>query len=38
MPDIVTIDTERLRLRPYTMDDLDDMIDIRRRPDVMRYL
>lgn len=32
------IDTERLRLRQYEMDDLDDLADIRRRPDVMRYL
>lgn len=32
------IDTDRLRLRPYTMGDLDDLADIRRRPDVMRYL
>lgn len=32
------IDTERLRLRPYTKGDLDDLADIRRRPDVMRYL
>ncbi len=32
------IDTERLKLRPYTPNDLDDLADIRRRPDVMRYL
>lgn len=32
------IDTERLQLRPYTKGDLDDLADIRRRPDVMRYL
>lgn len=32
------IDTERLRLRPYSLEDLDDLADMRRRPDVMRYL
>jgi RimJ/RimL family protein N-acetyltransferase len=32
------IDTARLLLRPYTMADLDDLADIRRRPEVMRYL
>lgn len=32
------VGTERLRLRPYTMDDLDDLADIRRRAEVMRYL
>lgn len=32
------IETERLRLRPYALTDLEDLADIRRRPDVMRYL
>jgi RimJ/RimL family protein N-acetyltransferase len=32
------IETSRLRLRPYELGDLDDLADIRRRPDVMRYL
>jgi RimJ/RimL family protein N-acetyltransferase len=30
--------TERLRLRPYEPDDLDDVYDIHSRPEVMRYL
>lgn len=30
--------TARLRLRPYTMDDLDALYAILSRPDVMRYL
>jgi RimJ/RimL family protein N-acetyltransferase len=32
------IDTARLRLRPYEAGDLDDLADIRRRPEAMRYL
>ncbi len=32
------IDTARLRLRPYTPDDLDALHAIQSRPDVMRYL
>jgi RimJ/RimL family protein N-acetyltransferase len=32
------IRTPRLTLRPYTLDDLDDMYDIHSRPDVTRYL
>ena len=32
------IETERLILRPYKDGDLDDLADMRRRPDVMRYL
>jgi RimJ/RimL family protein N-acetyltransferase len=32
------IDTARLRLRPYTADDLDALHAIQSRPDVMRYL
>lgn len=36
--DAPVIETDRLRLRPYTMNDLDDLADMRRRPDVMRYL
>jgi RimJ/RimL family protein N-acetyltransferase len=30
--------TARLILRPYTMDDLDDLYDIQSRPEVTRYL
>lgn len=30
--------TERLSLRPFTMDDLDFVADVRSRPDVVRYL
>ena len=30
--------TERLVLRPYTADDLDDFADIQRRPDVVEYM
>jgi RimJ/RimL family protein N-acetyltransferase len=36
-PDL-PIRTERLLLRLYTADDLDDVHDIQRRPDVVRYL
>ena len=32
------IRTERLLLRPYTEDDLDDVYDIQSRPEVARYL
>jgi RimJ/RimL family protein N-acetyltransferase len=32
------IGTDRLRLRPCTMADLDDLTAIRSRPDVVRYL
>jgi len=32
------IRTPRLTLRPYTLDDLDDMYDIHSRPEVTRYL
>ncbi len=32
------IDTAHLRLRPYTLDDLDALHAIQSRPDVMRYL
>lgn len=32
------IETERLRLRPYADTDLDDLADMRRRADVVRYL
>jgi RimJ/RimL family protein N-acetyltransferase len=32
------IRTERLLLRPYTVDDLDALYDIQTRPDVVRYL
>jgi RimJ/RimL family protein N-acetyltransferase len=32
------IRTERLILRPYTAEDLDDLFAIRSRPDVVRYL
>jgi RimJ/RimL family protein N-acetyltransferase len=32
------IDTERLRLRPYEMGDLDDLFAYRTRPDVTRYV
>lgn len=32
------IETERLLLRPYADEDLDDLADMRRRPDVVRYL
>jgi RimJ/RimL family protein N-acetyltransferase len=30
--------TERLVIRPYTADDLDDFADIQRRPDVVEYM
>jgi RimJ/RimL family protein N-acetyltransferase len=30
--------TARLMLRPYTLDDLDDLYDIQSRPEVTRYL
>jgi RimJ/RimL family protein N-acetyltransferase len=30
--------TERLMIRPYTADDLDDYADIQRRPDVVEYM
>jgi RimJ/RimL family protein N-acetyltransferase len=30
--------TERLVIRPYTADDLDDYADIQRRPDVVEYM
>jgi RimJ/RimL family protein N-acetyltransferase len=33
-----TVHTDRLLLRPYRMDDLDDLFAIRSRPDVVRYL
>jgi RimJ/RimL family protein N-acetyltransferase len=32
------IETERLLLRPYREDDVDDLLDTRSRPEVMRYL
>lgn len=32
------IATQRLQLRPYVHDDLDDVYDIHSRPEVMRYL
>ena len=32
------IETDRLTLRPYTMDDLDDLAVIRAKPEVMRYI
>ena len=32
------IETARLRLRPFTLDDLDALYAIQSRPDVMRYL
>ncbi len=33
-----TVRTDRLLLRPYRMDDLDDLVAIRSRPDVVRYV
>lgn len=33
-----SIVTERLVLRPYTLDDLEDLYSIQSRPDVVRYL
>lgn len=38
MPDITTIDTDRLRLRPFAETDLDALANILARPDVMEYL
>jgi RimJ/RimL family protein N-acetyltransferase len=35
---IGVIETERLRLRPLTMDDVDLMVELNRDPDVMRYI
>ena len=32
------IETERLFIRPYTLDDLDELIEMRSDPDVYRYL
>ncbi len=32
------LETARLTLRPYTLDDLDDLYDIQSRPEVVRYL
>jgi RimJ/RimL family protein N-acetyltransferase len=32
------VETKRLLLRPFTEEDLDDLYDIQRRPDVARYL
>lgn len=33
-----SVRTQRLVLRPYTAEDLDDLLAIRSRPDVVRYL
>jgi RimJ/RimL family protein N-acetyltransferase len=38
MPIITTIDTDRLRLRPFIESDLDALANILARPDVMEYL
>jgi RimJ/RimL family protein N-acetyltransferase len=38
MPTISTIDTDRLRLRPFAEADLDALANILARPDVMEYL
>ena len=32
------LETERLLVRPYTLDDLDELIEMRADPDVYRYL
>ncbi|MBK9153845.1 MAG: GNAT family N-acetyltransferase [Chloracidobacterium sp.] len=32
------LETERLFIRPYTFDDLDELIEMRSDPDVYRYL
>ena len=36
-PNII-LETERLAMRPYTMDDLDELVQIRSDPDVNRFL
>jgi RimJ/RimL family protein N-acetyltransferase len=38
MPTITTLDTDRLRLRPFVETDLDALANILARPDVMEYL
>ncbi len=38
MPTVSTIDTDRLRLRPFAETDLDALANILARPDVMEYL
>src|SRR5207302_3756065 len=34
----VMIETERLRLRPLTMDDLDEVVALHARPEVSRFM
>lgn len=38
MPEMITLFTERLKLRPFTENDLQNLIDLDQDPKVMKYL
>ena len=38
MPDMITLATQRLKLRPFNEHDLQNLIDLDQDPEVMRYL